>query len=170
MLVSITASVFKVSTVAGGSLANASSTGANTVNWPPLRVSTRFTLGFSCPDTADVSVVSSGLFDAATATGSWAIPATEPGPVGTFCAYAAQPGPTRPLIGSAAAGPAVSGLAAAINAAQPPPAIRREMMLVIVVNLPVLRLPPLLALSNVIRSRVRAGWDSAGSNFASMTD
>src|SRR5439155_758533 len=61
------------------------SVGANTVNSLPLRVSTRFTFGLSLPDTAEVSVVSSGLFDAATATGSCAIPVTDPGPVG-FCA------------------------------------------------------------------------------------
>jgi hypothetical protein len=35
------------------------------------------------PDRAEVNVVSIGLFDAATATGSCDIPSTEPGPVGT---------------------------------------------------------------------------------------
>src|SRR3954470_14246395 len=94
MLVSRSESVFNFSIVAGSSLANASSVGAKTVNSPPLRVSTRLTLGFSCPETALVKVVSIGLFDAATATGSIAIPATEPGPVGTFCAYAVHAGPT----------------------------------------------------------------------------
>ena len=79
-------SVFNESIVAGGSLANASSTGANSVNWPPLSVSTKLTFGFNFPETAAVSVVSSGLFDAATATGSCAIAAIEPGPVGTYCA------------------------------------------------------------------------------------
>ena len=38
------------------------------------------------PETAAVNVVSNGLFDAATATGSCAIPVTEPGPVGTCAA------------------------------------------------------------------------------------
>ena len=46
------------------------------------------------PEIALVSVVSIGLLDAATATGSIAIPATEPGPVGTFSAYAVHDGPT----------------------------------------------------------------------------
>src|ERR1700742_1595717 len=82
--------------VAGSILAKASSVGANTVS-PGLlfRVSTRFTFGLSLPDSADVNVVSTGLFDAATATGSWAMPATEPGPLGTVLAYPAQPEPTR---------------------------------------------------------------------------
>jgi hypothetical protein len=35
-----------------------------------------------------------GLLDAAVATGSIAIPFTEPAPVGLASAYAAQPGPT----------------------------------------------------------------------------
>jgi hypothetical protein len=48
-------------------------------------------------------VVNMGLFDAATATGSCDMPATEPGPLGTFCAYAAQPFPTRSAAGSAIA-------------------------------------------------------------------
>ena len=74
-------SVFNESIVADGSFANASSTGANTVNWPPLSVSTRLTFGFNFPETAALSVVSSELFDAATATGSCAIAAIEPGPV-----------------------------------------------------------------------------------------
>ena len=56
--------------VAGSIFANASSTGAKTVNSSPFSVSTRSTSGFSWPETAAVSVVSSGLLDAATATGS----------------------------------------------------------------------------------------------------
>ena len=68
---------------------------------PLLRVSTRFTFGLSLPDSAEVSVVSIGLLDAATATGSCAMPVTEPGPVGTFSAYPAQPVPTRSAAGSA---------------------------------------------------------------------
>src|ERR1700738_252315 len=92
--------------VAASTLAKASSVGANTVR-PGLlfNVSTRFTFGLSLPDSADVSVVSTGLLDAATATGSWAMPATEPGPLGTFSAYPAQPEPTRFAAGSAAAAP-----------------------------------------------------------------
>ncbi|BBX94561.1 hypothetical protein MBOE_62100 [Mycolicibacterium boenickei] len=80
-------------------------------------MSTRFTFGFSLPETAAVSVVSSGLCDAATVTGSWAIPMTDPGPDGTFSAYDAQPGPTRSDAGSAAIGAAgamvISGVAGA---------------------------------------------------------
>ena len=91
--------------VAGAILANASSTGANTVNSPPLRVSTRFTSGLSLPDRADVRVVNIGLFEAATATGSCAMPMTEAGPVGFFAAYPAHPGPTSPAAGSACATP-----------------------------------------------------------------
>jgi hypothetical protein len=109
IFVSVAESVFSDSMVAGSILANASSVGANTVNSPPLRVLTRFTCGFSLPDTAAVRVVSSGLLDAATVTGSCAIPATEPGPVGTFEAYDEQPGPTRLAAGSA--GPAIGVLA-----------------------------------------------------------
>lgn len=60
----------------------ASSTGAKTVNSLLLRVSTKFTLGLSLPETAAVSVVSSGLLLAATATGSADIPRTDPGPLG----------------------------------------------------------------------------------------
>src|SRR5271168_345419 len=103
MLVNVGASVFNESIVDAGIFANAASTGANTVNWPPLRVSTRFTPGFSLPDTAAVNVVSSGLFDAATATGSCAIPVTGPGPLGTCWAYAAHPEPTRLAAASAVA-------------------------------------------------------------------
>jgi hypothetical protein len=84
-------------------LANASSVGAKTVNSPPLSVSTRFTFGFSCPDSAWVSVLSIGLLEAATVTGSAAMPVTEPGPDGTCSAYAAQLVPTRLAAGSAAA-------------------------------------------------------------------
>ena len=103
MLVSRSESVLSVSMVAGSILANASSVGANTVNSLPFRVSTRFTLGLSWPDSAWVSVVSIGLLDAATVTGSCAMPVTEPGPVGTCSAYAAQPVPTRFAAGSAIA-------------------------------------------------------------------
>ncbi len=80
MLVNRSESVLSLSMVAGSILANASSVGANTVNSPPLSVSTRFTFGFSWPDSAEVSVVSIGLFDAATVTGASAMPLTEPGP------------------------------------------------------------------------------------------
>ena len=73
-------------TVAFGSFANAESTGAKTVNWPLLSVSTRSTFGFSLPETAAISVLSSGLLPAATATGSAAMPATEPVPFGTALA------------------------------------------------------------------------------------
>src|SRR3954454_2780739 len=93
--------VDNVFTVAFGSLANAESTGAKTVKSPPLSVSTRFTFGLSLPETAATSVVSSGLLEAAVATGSWAMPLTDPAPAGTFLAYAAQPGPTRSAAGSA---------------------------------------------------------------------
>ena len=72
--------------VAGSILANASSTGAKTVNSSPFSVSTRLTSGFSWPETAAVSVVSIGLFEAATATGSVDMPTTEPGPSGTASA------------------------------------------------------------------------------------
>src|ERR1700712_334898 len=102
MLFSRGASTLSLSMVAASSFANASSVGAITVNSPPLRVSTRFTPGLSLPDTAAVSVVSIGLFDAAVAPGSLAMPATEPGPSGTCLAYAAQLLPTRPEAGSAA--------------------------------------------------------------------
>ena len=47
MLVSRFESVFSFSMVAGSILANASSVGANTVNSPPLSVSTRLTFGLS---------------------------------------------------------------------------------------------------------------------------
>src|SRR3954465_15320609 len=91
--------------VAGSILANASSVGANTVSpGLPFNVSTRLTFGLSLPDSADVNVLSIGLLDAATATGSWAIPATEPAPLGTCSAYVAQPVPTRSAAGSAATG------------------------------------------------------------------
>ena len=55
------------------------------------------------PDSAEVKVVSIGLFDAAVATGSCAMPATEPGPVGFWAAYSEQPGPIRSAAGSALA-------------------------------------------------------------------
>ena len=85
-MVSVAESVLRDSMVAGSILANASSTGAKTVNSSPLRVSTRLTSGLSWPDTAATRVVSSGLFDAATATGSVDMPVTEPGPSGTAAA------------------------------------------------------------------------------------
>src|SRR5262249_13832924 len=86
------------------------------VNSPPLSVSTRLTFGFSLPDTAAVSVVNNGLFDAATVTGSCAMPVTEPGPVGTLLAYVEQPGPTRSAAGSVdpTMGGLVIGAAAAV--------------------------------------------------------
>ena len=68
--------------VAASILANASSVGANTVNCPLFSVSTRLTFGFNLPDSADASVVSTGLLPAAVATGSMARPATDPGPEG----------------------------------------------------------------------------------------
>src|SRR5207302_639240 len=52
ILVSVPLSVLSFAIVAAGTLANAASTGAKTVNCPPLSVSTRFTFGFSLPDTA----------------------------------------------------------------------------------------------------------------------
>ena len=55
------------------------------------------------PETAWVSVFSIGLFDAAVATGSIDMPETEPGPLGTCPAYAAQLAPTRSAAGSALA-------------------------------------------------------------------
>src|SRR6476660_2678356 len=100
MLDSRSESVFNFSMVAGSIFANAASVGANTVNSLPLSVSTRFTFGFSLPDTAAARVVNSGLFDAATATGSCAVPVTEPGPVGFWAAQSAQPAPTRLAPGS----------------------------------------------------------------------
>src|SRR6478609_4534002 len=103
MLVSRSESVLSFSIVAGSILANASSVGANTVNSPLFKVSIRLTFGLSLPDSAWVSVLSIGLLEAATVTGSCAIPATEPGPSGTCLAYAAQPEPTRLAAGSAAA-------------------------------------------------------------------
>src|SRR5664279_264554 len=72
--------------VAASTLAKAESTGAKTVKSPLLRVLTRFTPGLTWPETALVRVVSSGLFEAAVATGSFAIPPTEPDPLGTWAA------------------------------------------------------------------------------------
>src|SRR3954464_8042571 len=95
------ASVLSFSNVAASILANASSVGAITVNSPPLSVSTRFTPGLSLPETAAVSVVSTGLFDAAVATGSIAMPDTDPAPDGPRAAYPAQPVPTRSAARSA---------------------------------------------------------------------
>ncbi len=69
-----------------GSLSNAALVGANTVYWPLLRVSTRLTFGFSLPESAAVKVDSIGLLDAAVATGSPAIPATDAGPLGCSAA------------------------------------------------------------------------------------
>src|ERR1700756_1333654 len=94
-------SVLSWSIVAAGSLSNAAFVGAKTVYWPLLRVSTRFTFGFSLPDSAAVRVLSIGLFDAAVATGSCAIPATDPGLVGFCAAYCEHPGPIRSAAGSA---------------------------------------------------------------------
>ena len=54
--------------VAASILANASSVGANTVNSPPLSVSTRLTFGLSLPDSAEFSVVSTGLLAVAAVT------------------------------------------------------------------------------------------------------
>src|SRR6478735_9005144 len=93
-------SVLSASMVAGSIFAKASSTGANTVNSLPFRVSTRLTSGLSLPLTADTRVVRSGLLDAATATGSCDMPSTEPAPLGTASAYAWQPEPTRLAAGS----------------------------------------------------------------------
>ncbi len=114
--------------VAGSIFANASSTGANTVNSSPLRVSTRFTSGLSSPLTAETSVVSIGLLDAATATGSCDMPWIEPAPSGTCSAYASQPGPTRFAAGSMVSGADsdvsdVSGVvgSAGSSAESPPP-------------------------------------------------
>ena len=70
-------------TVPAGSAANASSTGAKTVNSSPFSVSTRLTFGLSWPETAATRVLSSGLLLAAVATGSSAMPETEPAPSGT---------------------------------------------------------------------------------------
>src|SRR6195952_4986961 len=81
--------------VAASTFLNAASTGAKTVKSPLFRVLTRLTFGLTLPDTAATSVVSSGLFEAAVATGSVAMPPTEPAPEGTALAYAAHPGPTR---------------------------------------------------------------------------
>ena len=85
-LVSVALSVLRLSIVAGSILANAESIGAKTVNSPPLRVS----------DQVDVRVELAGdcrgqggeqrLLDAAVATGSWAIPLTDPAPLGTAAA------------------------------------------------------------------------------------
>ena len=75
-----------VASVLASTFLKAESTGAKTVNSPLLRVSTRLTLGFSLPETAATSVVSSGLLDAAVATGSFAMPSTEPAPLGTALA------------------------------------------------------------------------------------
>ncbi len=84
--------------MAAGTFAKAASIGAKTVNWPLFSVLTRLTFGLSLPETAATSVLSSGLLEAAVATGSWAMPSTEPEPLGTAWAYAAQPGPTRPAM------------------------------------------------------------------------
>ena len=82
MLVSSSGSVCSACMVASSICANASSTGAKTVYSPLLRVSTRSTSGLTPPESAAVRVVSSGLLEAAVATGSMAMPSTEPGPVG----------------------------------------------------------------------------------------
>src|SRR4051794_34004307 len=120
------ASVLSSSSVAASILANASSVGAITVNSRPLSVSTRFTPGVSLPETAWVSVLSIGLFDAAVATGSIDMPETEPGPDGTCSAYAPQRAPTRSAAGWAiAAGDGAGGVMAMLDergAALPPDA------------------------------------------------
>src|SRR5271165_4249463 len=103
MLFSMSALVLSSSIVLAGSLSNAALVGANTVYWPLLRVSTRLTPGFSLPDSAAVNVDSNGLLDAAVATGSWDIPATDAGPVGCSAAYSAHPDPIR-----SDAGPAIA--------------------------------------------------------------
>ena len=82
MPVSRSASVCSDCIVASSICAKASSIGANTVYSPLFRVSTRSTSGFTPPETAEVSVVSNGLLEAAVATGSIAIASTEPGPSG----------------------------------------------------------------------------------------
>src|SRR6202453_376092 len=86
MLFNLSVFVLRSSSVAAGNLANASLVGANTVYWPLLRVSTRLTFGFNLPDSAEVKVDSSGLLDAAVATGSCAIPDTDAGSVGCSAA------------------------------------------------------------------------------------
>ena len=58
--------------------------GANTVYWPRLRVSTKLTSELSFPARAEDNVVSIGLLAMATATGSGAMPSSEPGPIGTL--------------------------------------------------------------------------------------
>src|SRR4051812_30704835 len=82
--------------VPAGSFLKASSTGAKTVKSPLFSVLTRSTDELTLPLTALTSVVRSGLFDAAVATGSWDMPSTEPAPDGTALAYSAQPAPTMP--------------------------------------------------------------------------
>ena len=54
--------------------------------------------------------MSIGLFEAATVTGSAAMPVTEPGPDGTCSAYAAHPVPMRAAAGAAGA-PVIAGAA-----------------------------------------------------------
>src|SRR5688500_1776669 len=90
-----------------GIAANASLLGANTVNGPsPLNVSTSPAVW-----TADARVVKYGLFDAAIATGSSAIPSNDPSPSGGIDA---QNGPCGPG-GASVVGGAVPGCRA------PPP-------------------------------------------------
>src|SRR6476469_7188691 len=142
--------------VAGGILPKASSVGANTVNSPPLRVLTRLTLGLSWPDSAAVSVVSSGLFDAATVTGSAAIPMTEPGPTGTWRTWSPHPGPTGSAVAVAADRDSIPEAATATAAAAT--AAR------VVVPIDVISLcsggltPPRSVLTSGIRCRAAAGW------------
>ena len=69
-----------------GTLANAVSTGAKTVKSPLFSVLTRLTFGFTLPETAATRVLSSGLLLAAVATGSAAMPPTDPAPDGTALA------------------------------------------------------------------------------------
>src|SRR5699024_6157211 len=104
-VVSSSASVPSWSMVASSTCSKASSIGAKTVYSPLLSVSTRSTSGFTSPETACTSVVSSGLLEAAVATGSCAMPSTEPGPSGLASAYSEQPAPTIIPAGSAIASP-----------------------------------------------------------------
>ena len=54
-----------------GGRPQASSSRANTVNWPLLRASTMLTSEFKLPERAFDSVVNCGLFESATAAGRW---------------------------------------------------------------------------------------------------
>jgi len=63
----------------------ASSTGAKSVKRPPMSVSTRVTFGLSLPLTARHQCGDVGWLDAAVATGSAALPATEPAQLDSAC-------------------------------------------------------------------------------------